>query len=261
MDSSNNRALRADVEDYARAIDSTALMTEKNMSETNQTDDAPRHLLGDTGSTIATDIGDIDYKDRTIAFFCDRVRGRSVLDIGCVNHNPENYRSRYWLHKALRAVASRCLGMDLYAPGVSYLCNAGYDIVLGNAEDFDLGRRFDRIVAGEIIEHLGNVSGFLESVKRHLTPDGLLLISTPNPWYWRFVVKAMLWPDVRPNREHVSWFCFATLGSLLSRHGFHIAEFDRSSRYLRDRLMPLPPGLRHSTLLFVAKLSETETLP
>jgi len=27
--------------------------------------------------------------------------GKDVLDLGCVSHDPESYRSRYWVHKAL----------------------------------------------------------------------------------------------------------------------------------------------------------------
>jgi hypothetical protein len=99
----------------------------------------------------------------------------------------------------------------------------------------------------------------LDSAKRHLAPGGVLLITTPNPWYWRFVVKATLSPDVHPNAEHVAWFCLATLRQLLARHGFEIAEFARASRYLRDRLMPLPPGLKAPTLLLAAKRTSPGT--
>ena len=37
-----------------------------------------------------------------ISFVLDRVADKDVLDIGCVMHNPENYKSGYWLHKAIR---------------------------------------------------------------------------------------------------------------------------------------------------------------
>lgn len=225
------------------------------MSQQERDDSTPRHLLGTSVAPIAADEGDPDFKDGAIAFFAKYVRGRKVLDVGCVNHNPENYKSRYWVHKAIRTVAASCLGMDLYGPGIAYLRERGYDVVGGNAEGFDLGQKFDAVVAGEIIEHLGNASGFLESVKRHLSPDGVLVISTPNPWYWRFLVKAGIFADVRPNREHVCWFCIATLQALLSRHGFEIIEHRRTSRYMRDLLMPLPTGYKHTTILVAAKVA------
>jgi len=211
------------------------------------------HLIGAQVAAMRDDGEAIALDDATIGFFCKYARGRSVLDVGCVNHNPENYRSKFWVHKALKSVASRCLGMDLYAPGVAYLRERGYDVVEGNAEAFDLGETFDIVVAGEIIEHLGNVSGFLQSAKRHLKPGGTLLLSTPNPWYWRFVAKAFISPDVHPNPEHVSWFCVATLRTLLVRHGYEILETTLGSRYRRDLLMPLPQGVKHTTIHLAAR--------
>jgi SAM-dependent methyltransferase len=211
------------------------------------------HLIGAQVAAMQDDGEAIAFDDATIGFFCRHARGKSVLDVGCVNHNPENYKSRFWVHKALKAVASRCLGMDLYAPGVAYLRERGYDVVEGNAEGFDVAERFDAVVAGEIIEHLGNVSGFLESAKRHLRPGGVLLVSTPNPWYWRFVAKAFVSPDVHPNPEHVSWFCVATLRTLLERHGYSVMETSLGSRYRRDLLMPLPQGVKHTTIHIAAR--------
>src|SRR5574337_1209525 len=182
---------------------------------------------------MAGDHGDIAFSDPAITFFCRYAKGRDVLDLGCVNHNPENYKSRYWVHKALRSVARRCLGMDLFAEGVSFLQKEGYHVTVGDAENFSLNEKFDTIVAGDLIEHLGNPSGMLESVKRHLNPEGVLLISTPNPWYWRFFVKSLCSYDVRPNPEHVCWFCVATLRTLLTRHDFEIMEIAHVSRYRR----------------------------
>lgn len=212
------------------------------------------HLVGENMPANPADFGETDFNDFAISFFCRHARGRSVLDIGCVDHDPKAYQSRFWLHKAIRAVAADCLGMDLYAPGVDYLRARGYDVVLGNAEDFRLDRRFDVITSGELIEHVSNAGNFLAAVRAHLKPEGLLLVSTPNPWYWRFVVKSMFSWNVRPHPEHVAWFCGATLKTLFARYGFEIVEIHRGSRYWRDRLMPLPPGSRHTSLYVAARL-------
>lgn len=164
------------------------------------------YLLGDKSTPIPSDIqNDIAWSDHKIKFCVSRVKNKSVLDIGCVQHNPENYRSRYWLHKALVVVAKSVIGIDLYESGVIYLNKIGYSVQVANAEHFDLGKKFDVIVAGDIIEHLNNVGGFFESVKNSLYPDGEFLISTPNPWYWRNVVKAALMSRVKPNPEHTLW--------------------------------------------------------
>lgn len=43
---------------------------------------------------------------------------------------------------------------------------------------------FDLVVAFEIIEHIRDTAGFLNELRRVLSPDGLLLISTPNRLYY-----------------------------------------------------------------------------
>lgn len=219
-----------------------------------QPEKAAAHLIGDRVAVNPADFGDSDFRDFSIAFFCRHARGKAVLDLGCVDHNPEAYRSKYWVHKALRAVAARVTGLDLYGSGVRYLRNQGFDVVEGNAENIDLEETFEVIVVGDLIEHLANPGAFLESARRRLTPGGVLLISTPNPWYWRYIVKSMFSADVRPNPEHVSWFCTATLRTLLARYGFEVVEQARGSRYLRDRILPLPAGLKHTTICIAANV-------
>lgn len=190
---------------------------------------------------------DIAFDDHKIAFLVKYCKDKDVLDIGCVQHDPEAYRGCYWVHKAVAAVAKSILGMDLHEEGVRVLRAQGYNVVAGNAEAFDLGRTFDVIVAGDIIEHLGDLNGFLQSCKRHLRPGGRLLVSTPNPWYWRNIVKAALHTEVNNNPEHVCWICPRTLRQLVARHGMDVGEIQFGSRYLRDRLIPLPSGWKHTS--------------
>ncbi len=80
------------------------------------------YLLGNKNIPISGDLhDDIAWNDHKIKFCLNHVKNKNVLDIGCVHHNPENYRSRYWLHKALVAAAKSATGIDLYEPGVAYL--------------------------------------------------------------------------------------------------------------------------------------------
>ncbi|MGI8943417.1 MAG: class I SAM-dependent methyltransferase, partial [Qipengyuania sp.] len=110
----------------------------------------------------------IAWDDHKIAYMAKRCEGRAVLDIGCVEHDPDNYRSPYWLHKALKQKATSLTGLDLSREGVDFLRDRGFEIVCQDAQSFDLGRRFEVIVAGDVIEHLEDHAGFLRSVKRHL---------------------------------------------------------------------------------------------
>lgn len=47
----------------------------------------------------------------------------------------------------------------------------------------DLRRKFETVFAGELIEHIDGVHGFLTSTLRHLAPGGQLILTTPNAFY------------------------------------------------------------------------------
>jgi SAM-dependent methyltransferase len=192
---------------------------------------------------------EIAWDDHRIKFFSSYARGRTVLDIGCVQHNPENYKSKHWVHKALVAAACRVVGLDLYEDGVSYLRAQGFDIRLADASDFDLHETFDVIVAGDVIEHLDHAAGFLECCRRHLSKDGVLLITTDSPWFWRHIARAALLGTVKNNPEHVCWYDPVLLRQLAQRHGFTLDEGEVSygAREWWLRIAPLPAPLKYPT--------------
>ena len=204
----------------------------------------PDSRLSDGGYT---DVEPIAYDDPKIAYVVARARGKRVLDLGCVMHDPNEYRSRYFLHRAIREVAEETLGLDLHEQGVEALNALGFQAIVGDAEHFALDRQFDTIVAGDLIEHLGNVEGFLKSVMGCLAPDGKLVIQTPNPWYWKNSAKAVLNEEVPNNPEHTCWFDPRTLRQLAARFGLELTAVEFQSRSRKDRWLPLPRGLRHTS--------------
>jgi 2-polyprenyl-3-methyl-5-hydroxy-6-metoxy-1,4-benzoquinol methylase len=208
----------------------------------------PDHIQGSRIPANPADFREgIAFDDHKIAYLMRYAEGRDVLDLGCVCHDPESYRNPYWVHKALAARAKSVTGMDLSREGITYLAGKGFNVVHGDAQNFDLGRTFDCIVAGDLIEHLEDFSGFLNSCKRHLRPGGTLLISTPNPWYWRNIVKSIASTEVPNNAEHTCWLCPRTLRQLVARHGMSVSDIAFGSRFRRDLLMPLPRGIKHTS--------------
>jgi len=189
----------------------------------------------------------IAYDDAKIAFAIERCRGKRVLDIGCVMHDASTRHSRFWMHRALTEVASECTGLDLSSKGIATLRAEGYTVEHGDAENFSFDRPFDVIVAGDIIEHLGNPGGMLVSSLQSLAPGGMIIVQTPNPWYWRLIVKAMLYREVPNNPEHTCWFDPRTLRQLAARFGLTLGTVEFQSRYARDRLLPLPRGVKHTS--------------
>lgn len=189
------------------------------------------------------------FNDPKLDYFCQRAAGKVVLDLGCVNHDVTDEASRFWLHKALREVAADLTGLDYLQDAVDVLVGQGYNVVQGDAQDFHLGRKFDVIVAGDIVEHLNNQDGFLKSCMAHLKDDGMLVISTPNPWFWKHSLLSVLHEEVPNNDEHTAWFCPRTYRQLAARYGLELGETRFVTRYWKDRIWPLPRGIRNPTWL------------
>ncbi len=145
------------------------------------------------------------------------ITGDSVLDIGCASSNAGNLDD--WMHGYLSREVPDLVGIDSDETIITHLQAEGFNVRLANAQDFDLGRTFDTVFAGEIIEHLDDVHGFLSSVRRHLTPNGRLVLTTPNVFYianfvYRWGGHGLV------HYEHTAWYCEDTLRRVLEVNGF-----------------------------------------
>jgi SAM-dependent methyltransferase len=187
--------------------------------------------------------------------------GAAVLELGCVDARParrsgeDSAEAADLLFRRTADLNPDTLGVDLDAEGVAALVRDGYHAVCADVQTMDLGQQFDTIVAGEIIEHLENPGQFLRTLRRHLKPDGHVIITTPNPFYALQTWK--IWRRGRPrcNEGHVAWFDPQTLTALLSRTGFELVEgywVQRRPHWLKTWKRLLRPYFSHS-LLIVAR--------
>ena len=151
---------------------------------------------------------------------------RAVMDLGCVDARPqrntagERIAKPNFLFKRIHEANPNVLGVDIDPDGVEQLKQQGFNAVCADVETMDLGRQFDTIIAGEIIEHLENCGLFLRNMRRHLKDDGVIIISTPNPFYCGQTWK--IWRYGRPmvHEDHMNWQDPTTLDALLRRTGF-----------------------------------------
>lgn len=166
--------------------------------------------------------------------------GKSVLDVGCgVGHHRGD-----WMHSLIRGVAREIVGVDIDEAVVEKLRNDGNEVVFGDAQRLSLEKKFEVVFAGEIIEHLDNVQGFLDSARLHLEPGGILVLTTPNAFALsNFIYR--LWGSVRVNPDHRCWFCEDTIGQLLRHNRFAVLEV----RYVRHRT----PGVIRRSLAFLIR--------
>lgn len=154
----------------------------------------------------------------------------AVLDIGCVRHDLDSQEWREprpgeFLHEDLRQRADSVVGLDLVASEVKRMQEAGYDVRVGDAESFELDRRFDVIIAGEVVEYISNPGQFLDQCCEHITEDGRLIISTPNPWQPHMLRWYAMGQESRANPEHTMWFDHYVIQELAVRHGFRVLDW------------------------------------
>ncbi len=164
--------------------------------------------------------------DRT-RFIADRARGRRVLDIGCVAHDDARMASEDWLHRHIVDAASNCLGVDVLPEGVDAMVEAGYNAVTVDLSDNPNALAgeplFQLIVAGELIEHIGDLNMLFEVATKYLTADGELIITTPNP-YAPSRVRAGRRGAIWENVDHIMYAFPSGVAELAERHGLLLAE-------------------------------------
>ncbi|MBI2819054.1 MAG: methyltransferase domain-containing protein [Acidobacteria bacterium] len=108
------------------------------------------------------------------------VSGKKILDVAC----GSGYGSAL-----LGETAARVVGADISRDAVEYARShyASPNTQFIQADCLSLpfpSANFDLVIAFEIIEHIGDATGFLNELRRVLAPDGILLISTPNRLYY-----------------------------------------------------------------------------
>ncbi len=162
-----------------------------------------------------------------VRFLEDRVRGRNVLDIGCVAHATTRLTNDRWLHGRLARAAARCIGVDLLEEGVAAVVDAGFDAVV---HDLSTGLGplrehgpFDVIVAGELIEHITDLDMVFQTAERGLTQEGSLILTTPNPFSPQRVRAGQL-GIVWENVDHVSYLFPSGIAELAARNGLMLLE-------------------------------------
>lgn len=102
--------------------------------------------------------------------------GLSVLDVGCGTGSQ--------LTRPLAEIfpSAHILGIDSDRASLAAARGAGGPPSLNYAQsdDLDPGKRFDRVIASEVIEHVEDPHGFLLWLRDRAAPGGRILITVPN---------------------------------------------------------------------------------
>lgn len=161
-----------------------------------------------------------------------------MLDIGCSGQAGRRSAldSPWWLHGRLLGAFPSTSGLELDPANVAELAAQGVpNVRQGDAQDFSLTERFDTIVAGEIIEHLERPGDFLACARRHLKPDGRVVLTTPYAFGLMFVIYAWTkYPRTCSNPEHVAWYCPGTITALAERSGLQVDSCEAMATFRPD---------------------------
>lgn len=155
------------------------------------------------------------------------VDGKTVLDMGCVGLRQVS-RVGGWdfLHGAMCTVAKRVVGVDYDERGIADMVRAGYDARVADIDKpFDLGEKFDTVVAIALVEHLSNPGVWIDNTVRHLLPGGKMIATAHNPQALEFFFEQAVWGEALHKTDcHANWESPLRMKFLLETHGMKIEE-------------------------------------
>lgn len=142
-----------------------------------------------------------------------------VLDIGFYGQGITAH-SENSAHYLLKKRAKEVWGIDLEYDESIVDDPAHY--IHGNAESFSIDKKFCVVFAGDLIEHLSNPGLFLETVRRHLLPEGILVMTTPNTFNLFNLTEKLTKDEPTVNPDHTFYFNKKTLRVLLQKNGWEV---------------------------------------
>ncbi|MBW3018814.1 class I SAM-dependent methyltransferase [Candidatus Woesearchaeota archaeon] len=187
------------------------------------------------------------------------IKDANVLDIGCVSNKIWTGGELGQLHKFLLRYAKTVTGIDYHKEGIKILKKKGYNVFHGNAEDIDLKKEFDVVVAGELLEHLENPGRFLKNMRKHMKINARLILTTPNAFSIRNILRQLLFGRVPTNKEHTHWHNLATLKQLIERNGlklersYYLYDHPHTTKGMMERLLCIRKQFRPQILVVCSK--------
>jgi len=143
-----------------------------------------------------------------------------VLDVGFLGQGIKENDQR-WPHFIIKKFAKDVYGIDLEI-SPEYKQNPHY--LEASAENFSFPVKFDVIFAGDLIEHLSNPGLFLDCCKKHLKPNGKLILTTPNTFNLFNLTEKLSKREPTVNPDHTFYFNSKTLTKLLEKNGIKKSE-------------------------------------
>jgi len=160
-----------------------------------------------------------------LSYISKLCKNKKVLDIGCYDETAIKLKENngYWLHKLISNEAKKVIGIDSSdlikseirtGPRSKIIKLDLYDL----DEPFARDNKVDVIVAGELIEHIFDVSKFLQLIKK-LYPKKTLILTTPNATSLISVLLAIFNKE-SSHKDHTQIFSYKALYALCIKNSF-----------------------------------------
>lgn len=178
------------------------------------------------------------------------VKGRKVLHVGCTDspYTRERHAAGLLLHNRLAPLASRLVGIDLDQDAIAWLSAQGVpDLHVADATRLggfleSISFAPDLVLAGEVVEHLSNPGNFLSALREGLPSGARLVVTVPSAFAY-FGILQMLLGREKVHPDHVAYYSYGTLKTLLEGNGFEVESLtpcrNREARSI-DRILHWP---------------------
>lgn len=136
--------------------------------------------------------------------------GGKILDIGIAEHTLDYVTKESWFHRKLRELEPKneVWGLDINEELIKHVQSvSGWErlLVYDATKPSFKNDYFDAIHAGDVIEHVSDLGGFLSFCRDSLKPGGILVVTTPNPHSYEFIKRIFSHGTVPANMEHTCW--------------------------------------------------------
>jgi len=161
-------------------------------------------------------------------YILSKIKGKEVLDIGSggdlVYFGDEATDKKSLLAFKIVKTAKSLELIEIDEKAAEAFRRRGFQAHYGNAESLQIGKKFDIIVLGDVIEHVDNIGLLFENMKTHLKNDGEIIISTPNPFSLGYFLRAATFRRPRIQYDHTCFIEPDNLKEICNRHGLRFGE-------------------------------------
>jgi 2-polyprenyl-3-methyl-5-hydroxy-6-metoxy-1,4-benzoquinol methylase len=156
---------------------------------------------------------------------------KSLLDIGCGYGFTLDFANKMLGWKAIGVEPSSYGRLGAQALGLTI-----YDNYLEKVRELSESQ-FDLIISAEVIEHVEKPNEFINLLKKYLSANGILILTTPNAsWIEEGQSVSTLMAVLSPG-FHANLFSPASLEKLLREAGFKFIEIAKQKSGLEQRLV------------------------